>query len=142
MAKGKKTVIKEIKKLTDNEVLINGKEYVVLDTSADILTAKTMKISSNGNRILRFENEKQKATIDVKRNLNIVKYIFKDAQRAKNFKKSNDKSILRKDDLQEVVKNTNCYTTARDIISSFTTKGNASFDKNTEINTFYLLEEV
>lgn len=142
MAKGKKTLIKEIKKLSGDEVLINGKEYVVLDTSADILTAKTMKISSNGNRILRFEDEKQKATIDVKRNLNIVKYIFKDALRAKNFKKSNDKSILRKDDLQEVVKSTNCYTNAREIISSFTTKGNTSFDKNTLSNTFYLLEEV
>ena len=54
MAKGKKTLIKEIKKLNDNEILINGREYVIIDDTENIETATTMKISSNGNRILRF----------------------------------------------------------------------------------------
>ena len=67
MAKGKKTIIKEIKKIDDEILLINGKEYVIVEDTENIETATTMKISSNGNRILRFEDEKKKATIDVKR---------------------------------------------------------------------------
>ena len=54
MAKGKKTIIKEIKKLDDEILLINGKEYVIVEDTVDIETAITMKISSNGNRILRY----------------------------------------------------------------------------------------
>ena len=61
MAKGKKTIIKEIKKLDDEILLINGKEYVIVEDTTDIETATTMKISSNGNRILRFEDEKKKS---------------------------------------------------------------------------------
>ena len=60
MAKGKKTLIKEIKKLDDDILLINGKEYVIVEDTENIETATTMKISSNGNRILRFEDEKKK----------------------------------------------------------------------------------
>ena len=78
MAKGKKTSIKEIKLLKNDEILINGKEYVILETCEDILSAKTMKISSNGNRILRFDDEKKKARIDVKREIDIIKCTFKD----------------------------------------------------------------
>ena len=142
MAKGKKTVIKEIKKLTDDEVLINGKEYVVLETSADVLTAKTMKISSNGNRILKFEDEKQKATIDVKRDLDIVKYEFKDIDRATKFKKSNnDTSIVRQNDIKEIISSVNCLSKARSIIVSFTTKGDKNFDSKAGVNTFYMFEE-
>ena len=59
MAKGKKTIIKEIKKLDDEILLINGKEYVIVEDTENIETATTMKISSNGNRILRFEDEKK-----------------------------------------------------------------------------------
>ena len=77
MAKGKKTIIKEIKKLDDEILLINGKEYVIVEDTENIETATTMKISSNGNRILRFEDEKKKATIDVKRDIEIVKYLTK-----------------------------------------------------------------
>ncbi len=85
MAKGKKTIIKEIKKIDDEILLINGKEYVIVEDTENIETATTMKISSNGNRILRFEDEKKKATIDVKRDIEIVKYSFKDASVAKKF---------------------------------------------------------
>ena len=66
MAKGKKTLIKEIKKLNDNEIMINGKEYIIIDDIENIETAVTMKISSNGNRILRIEDLNKKARIDVK----------------------------------------------------------------------------
>ena len=95
MAKGKKTIIKEIKKLDDEILLINGKEYVIVEDTENIETATTMKISSNGNRILRFEDEKKKATIDVKRDIEIVKYSFKDASVAKKFAKGYDKTVLR-----------------------------------------------
>ena len=88
MAKGKKTIIKEIKKLDDEILLINGKEYVIVEDTQNIETAITMKISSNGNRILRFEDEKKKATIDVKRDIEIVKYTFRDSSVAKKFAKA------------------------------------------------------
>ena len=45
MAKGKKTLIKEIKKLDDDILLINGKEYVIVEDTENIETATTMKIS-------------------------------------------------------------------------------------------------
>ena len=63
MAKGKKTIIKEIKKLDDEILLINGKEYVIVEDTENIETATTMKISSNGNRILRFEDEKDRKSV-------------------------------------------------------------------------------
>ena len=42
MAKGKKTIIKEIKKLDDEILLINGKEYVIVEDTENIETATTM----------------------------------------------------------------------------------------------------
>ncbi len=98
MAKGKKTIIKEIKLLENDEILINGKEYVVLESVEEMETAKTMKISSNGNRILRFDDENKKARIDVKRDIDIIKVTFKDKERAKQFSKKNDKQLILSDD--------------------------------------------
>ena len=42
-----------IKKIDDEILLINGKEYVIVEDTENIETATTMKISSNGNRILK-----------------------------------------------------------------------------------------
>ncbi len=56
MAKGKKTTIRDIKRISDNIVLVNGKEYVIIEDEKDIEKAIIMKISSLGNRILRFED--------------------------------------------------------------------------------------
>lgn len=47
MAKGKKTTIREIKRLSNDVVLVNGKEYIVIEDEKDIETAITMKISSH-----------------------------------------------------------------------------------------------
>ena len=141
MAKGKKTIIKEIKLLKDDEIMINGKEYVVLETTQDIETAKTMKISSNGNRILRFDDEKKKARIDVKRNIDIVKCTILDNERAKKFSKGNDKTILSNDDQKEIVANTTSFIKARSIVADFSNKDSVNYDSRIGINTFYLLED-
>ncbi len=142
MAKGKKTVITEIKKISDNVVSVNGKEYVLLEDVDDVETATTMKISSNGHRILRFEDEKKKARIDVKRDINIVKYTFSDLERAQKFKKGYDKSLLTKEDKKELITKTNCHVNAKLVTSSYTTKGSDNFDKNAGVTTFYLSQEV
>ena len=141
MPKGKKTSIKEIKLLDNNEILINGKEYVILETTEDIQTAKTMKISSNGNRILRFDDEKKKATIDLKRTINVFKITFKDEERAKVFKKNNDKKLILEDDTKEIIATANSFVNARTIISDFQDKRSENYDKQVGITTFYLFEE-
>lgn len=141
MAKGKKTIIKEIKKIDDETLLINGKEYVIMEDVEDIQTATTMKISSNGNRILRFEDEKKKATIDVKRDIDIVKYSFKDASVAKKFAKGYDKTVITQDDKREVIGNASSFIKARKIINSYISKTGENFDPKNGKTTFYVTEE-
>ena len=141
MAKGKKTIIKEIKKLDDEILLINGKEYVIVEDTVDIETATTMKISSNGNRILRFEDEKKKATIDVKRDIDIVKYSFQDASVAKKFAKGYDKTVITKDDKREEIGNASSFKKARKIINTYISKDGVNFDPKNGKTTFYVTEE-
>ncbi len=141
MAKGKKTAIKEIKLLSEDEILINGKEYVILETTPDIETAKTMKISSNGNRILRFDDEKKKARIDVKRSIDIVKCTFRNLERAKMFSKGNDKFLIANDDKKEIIATVSSIIKARAIVADFSNKESANYDAKVGITTFYLLED-
>jgi hypothetical protein len=141
MAKGKKTIIKEIKKIDDEILLINGKEYVIVEDTENIETATTMKISSNGNRILRFEDEKKKATIDVKRDIEIVKYSFKDASVAKKFAKGYDKTVITKDDKREEIANASSFKKARKIINTYISKDGVNFDPKNGKTTFYVTEE-
>jgi uncharacterized protein YlzI (FlbEa/FlbD family) len=142
VAKGKKTLIKEIKKLDDDLLLINGKEYVIVESTSDIETATTMKISSNGNRILRFEDENKKARIDVKRNIEVVKYTFKDSTNAKKFAKGYDKNMLTRDDKREVITTSSSFVNARKIINTFIDKKSETYDSQNSKTTFYLSEEV
>lgn len=141
MAKGKKTAIKEIKLLDNDEILINGKEYVILETTPDIQTAKTMKISSNGNRILRFDDEKKKARIDVKRDIEIIKCTFRDPQRAKMFSQKNDKHLIANDDKKEIIATANSFIKARAMVADFQNKQSANYDPHAGKTTFYLLED-
>ena len=141
MAKGKKTLIKEIKKLDDDILLINGKEYVIVEDTENIETATTMKISSNGNRILRFEDEKKKATIDVKRDIEIVKYSFKDPSVAKKFAKGYDKTVITPDDTREEIGNASSFKKARKIINTYISKDGVNFDPKNGKTTFYVTEE-
>lgn len=141
MPKGKKTTIKEIKLLDNDEILINGKEYVILETTPDIELAKTMKISSNGNRILRFDDEKKKARLDVKRSIDIVKVTFKDTEKAKEFAKTNNKKLISNDDKKEIIDTANSFIKARAIVSNFQDKKSDNFDKQVGVTTFYLFEE-
>jgi len=141
MPKGKKTIIKEIKLLENNEILINGKEYVILESTEDIQTAKTMKISSNGNRILKFDDEKKKARIDVKRAINIVKVTFSDKQRAQQFSKSNDKKLILKDDKEEIIDTSNSIINVREKLAILQDKKSENYDKRVGKTVFYLLED-
>ncbi|MFA7092303.1 MAG: hypothetical protein WC149_10665 [Arcobacteraceae bacterium] len=141
MAKGKKTIIKEIKKLDDEILLINGKEYVIVEDTPNIETATTMKISSNGNRILRFEDEKKKATIDVKRDIEIVKYSFKDPSVAKKFAKGYDKTVITPDDKREEIGTASSFVKARKIINTYISKDGVNFDPKNGKTTFYVTEE-
>ncbi len=141
MAKGKKTAIKEIKLLDNDEILINGKEYVILETTPDIQTAKTMKISSNGNRILRFDDEKKKARIDVKRSIDIVKCTFRDQERAKMFSKKHDKHLIANDDKKEIIANVNSFVKARAIVADFQDEKSKNYDVKVGKTVFYLLED-
>jgi len=141
MPKGKKTIIKEIKLLDNNEILINGKEYVILESTEDIQTAKTMKISSNGNRILRFDDEKKKARIDVKRTINIVKVTFSDKERAKQFSKTNDKNLILKDDKKELIDTSNSIINVREKVAILQDKKSENYDKRVGKTIFYLLED-
>jgi len=141
MAKGKKTIIKEIKLLEDDVISINGKEYIILEEIDDIETATMMKISSNGNRILRFKDENKKARIDVKREINIVKYTINDLERAKLFQKGNDKSNLNDADKRVVIAQAFSYIKARAIVSQFGDKESPKYNPEIGKTVFYLLEE-
>jgi hypothetical protein len=141
MAKGKKTAVKEIKKLSSDELLINGKEYIIVEDTKDIHTATTMKISSNGNRILRFEDPKKKATIDVKRDITIYKYTIPDTFRGKRFAKGFDRSILTTKDKTEIIGNATSFLKAKKIISAFTSRESQDYDKHSNTTTFYQAKE-
>jgi hypothetical protein len=141
MAKGKKTLIKEIQRTSSDEILINGKEYIIIEDTKDIQTATTMKISSNGNRILRFEDPKKKATIDVKRDITIYKYTIPDTFRGKRFAKGFDRTILTKQDTIETIANTTSILKAKKIISSFTSRDSHDYDKHSNTTTFYEAKE-
>lgn len=142
MAKGKKTLIKEIKLLSEDEILINGKSYIILENTEDILSAKTMKISSNGNRILRFDDEKKKARLDVKRDIDIVKITINEEERAKKFSKGNDKTLITTADKKEVIETASSFIKARAIASEFGNKESVNYDKEIGKSTFYLIEEM
>lgn len=141
MPKGKKTVIKEIKLLDNDEILINGKEYVILETTENIEQAKTMKISSNGNRILRFEDENKKARIDVKRSIDIVKVTFNDVEKAKKFSKTNDKKLISTDESKDIVATASSFLKARAIVAKYQDKKSETYDKRVGVTIFYLFEE-
>ena len=142
MAKGKKTTIREIKRINDDIVMVNGKEYVIIEDEKDIEKAITMKISSHGNRILRFEDLSKKATIDVKRDIKVIKITFTDKHRASRFKKSKDKSIITSNDKKTKIANANSHIKARSIVSNFTSKDSPNYDKEFNITTFYVTHEV
>ncbi len=142
MAKGKKTTIKEIKRINEDTISINGKEYVIIEDTDDIETAITMKISSHGNRILRFNDLSKKATIDVKRDINIIKITFTDKHRASRFKKTHEKTIITQSDKKEKIANASSHIKAREIISSFTSKDSSTYDKEYGVSTFYISQEV
>ena len=141
MAKGKKTTIQEIKRLNDNEVLVNGRTYIIVEDTQDIEKAITMKITSHGNRILRFEDPTKKATIDVKRVINILKYTFKDNHRAKRFRVSYEKTILTVEDKVQIIATATSHINARKILVSYTTKESPNYDKESQTTTEYLSEE-
>ena len=142
MAKGKKTIIKEIKRISSEIVSINGAEYVIIEDEKDIETALTMKITSHGNRILRFEDPKKMATIDRKRDINIVKYTILDKHRASRFKKSLERSILTQDDKKTIIANALSHIKAREIVDSYKKKEGVNYDKQSGISTFYISEEI
>ena len=142
MAKGKKTLIKEIKKLNNNEILINGKEYILLEDVADVESATTMKISSNGNRILRFEDENKKVRIDVKRDIDIIKVTITNSDRASKYKKSKDKSFITNQDSKKVIDTVSSFSDARKILQSYTDKKGDNYDVLSGKNTFYFYEEI
>jgi len=141
MAKGKKTVIKEIKRISDEIVSINGAQYVIIEDEKDIETAITMKITSHGNRILRFEDTKKMATIDRKRDINIVKYTILDKHRASRFRKSLERSILTNEDKKTIIANASSHIKAREIVDSYKKKEGANYDKQSGVTTFYISEE-
>ena len=141
MAKGKKTIIKDIKRISDDIVSINGAEYVIIEDEKDIETAITMKITSHGNRILRFEDTKKMATIDRKRDINIVKYTILDKHRASRFKKTLERSILTQEDKKIVISNAPSHIKARAIVDSYKKKDGVNYDKQSGLTTFYISEE-
>ena len=141
MAKGKKTVIKEIKRISDEIVSINGAEYVIIEDEKDIEKAITMKITSHGNRILRFEDTKKMATIDRKRDISIVKYTILDKHRASRFRKSLERSILTNEDKKTTIANATSHIKAREIVDSYKKKEGKNHDKQSGITTFYISVE-
>lgn len=141
MAKGKKTLIKEIKRISDEVVSINGAEYIIIEDEKDIETAITMKITSHGNRILRFEDTKKMATIDRKRDMDIVKYTILDKHRASRFRKSLERSILTNEDKKVIIAKATSHIKAKEIVDSYKKKEGLNYDKNSGVSTFYIAEE-
>ncbi len=141
MAKGKKVAVKEIKRLEDDVVLINGKEYILLEECEDVESAILMKISSNGNRLLRFKDETKIANLDVKRDIDIVKYSFKDPSVAKKFSKGYDKTVITPNDTREEIGNASSFKKARKIINTYISKDGVNYDQKNGKTTFYVTEE-
>lgn len=141
MAKGKKTIIKDIKRVSEDVVSINGAEYIIIEDVKDIEKAITMKITSHGNRILRFEDTKIMATIDRKRDINIVKYTILDKHRASRFRKTLERSILTQEDKKTIIANAPSHIKARVIVDSYKKKDGANYDKQSGLTTFYISEE-
>ncbi len=141
MAKGKKTIIKEIKKLSDKIIMINTNTYVILEDTPDIETAIMMKVTSHGNRILRFKDENKKARIDLVRELIITKYTINDDERALKFKRGYDLTLLEEKDTIEPIATADCYAKSRIILDSYIDKKGENYDKRVGVNTFYVLSE-
>ena len=100
-----------------------------------------MKISSNGNRILRFDDEKKKARIDVKRDVDIIKCTFRDPKRAKMFSEKHDKHLIANDDKKEIIATVNSFIKARAILADFQDKKSENYDAKEGKTVFYLLED-
>jgi len=143
MAKGKKTTIRSIKKISDDIVEINDKEYLILDdiSNINIQEATSMKITSNGNRIIRFDNSKKTVSIDVKRDIDVIKVIFTDMHRASRFKKVQDSSFITDADKEELIAKAPSLIKAREIISKYRDKKSKLYDKNDGKNHFYIARE-
>jgi len=143
MAKGKKTTIRSIKKISDDIVQINDKEYLVLDdiSNINVEEATSMKITSNGNRIIRFDNSKKTVAIDVKRDIDVIKVIFTDMHRASRFKKVQDSSFITDADKEEFIAKAPSFIKAREIISKYRDKKSKLYDKNDGKNHFYISRE-
>lgn len=141
MAKGKKTIIKDIKRVSEDVVSINGAEYIIIEDVKDIEKAITMKITSHGNRILRFEDTKIMATIDRKRDISIVKYTILDKHRASRFRKTLERSILTQEDKKTIIANAPSHIKARAIVDSYKKKDGENYDKQSGLTTFYISEE-
>ncbi len=143
MAKGKKTTIRSIKKISDDIVQINDKEYLVLDdiSNINVEEATSMKITSNGNRIIRFDNSKKTVAIDVKRDIDVIKVIFTDMHRASRFKKVQDSSFITDADKEEFISKAPSFIKAREIISKYKDKKSKLYDKNDGKNHFYISRE-
>ncbi len=142
MAKGKKTIITDIKRISKDIVSINGSEYVIIEDTEDIEKAIMMKITSHGNRILRFENVKKMATIDKKRDISIIRYTILDRHRAARFRKSLEISILTQTDKKDIIANAISHIKAREILDSYKKKDGAHFDKESGVSTFYISQEM
>ena len=143
MAKGKKTTIRSIKKISDDIVEINDKEYLILDdiSNINIQEATSMKITSNGNRIIRFDNSKKTVSIDVKRDIDVIKVIFTDMHRASRFKKVQDSSFITDADKEELIAKAPSLIKAREIITKYRDKKSKLYDKNDGKNHFYIARE-
>jgi len=144
MAKGKKTVIKSISLVSDDVVEINSKQYFILDDikNINILEATSMKITSHGNRIIRFDNSNKIVNIDVKRDIQIYKITFTDAHRASRFKKVKDSSFISNEDKQELIHTALSFVKARQIVEQYTKKDSPLYDKNSSKTTFYVAKEI
>jgi len=144
MAKGKKTTIRSIKKISDDVVEINDKQYLVLDdiSKINIQEATSMKITSNGNRIIRFDNSKQTVALDVKRDIQVIKVIFADMHRASRFKKVQDSSFISDEDKEEIIATAPSFIKAREIVSKYRDKKSKHYDKNDGKNHFYITREI
>ena len=138
MAKGKKSSIKTIKKIDANTIMINTNSYIILEDTPDIESAITMKVTSHGNRILRFKDENKKARIEMKRDVSITKFTIKDKARAEMFKRGHDLTLLEAEDTIETIAHADCYSHANKIIQSYTQKEGEHYDKDAGISTFYL----
>ncbi|MGB6328831.1 MAG: hypothetical protein WBF48_07875, partial [Halarcobacter sp.] len=88
------------------------------------------------------DDEKKKARLDVKRDIDIVKITINEEERAKKFSKGNDKSLITTADKKEVIETASSFIKARAIASEFGNKESVNYDKEIGKSTFYLIEEM